>query len=301
MSNGLRKAGWRMWHRIKDYLLVLPAIALTGVLFFGGLIDGLFKSFGYFPAVGNLTFSLQAYQDVVTSPLFRDSLVLTIRVAILSTISATVLGVGAALALYFMARRTSARWLLRLFQLPLTIPHLAAGYFMILLLSQSGLLARFAYAFGWIDAPSEFPVVVNDRFGLGMILTYSWKEAPFIALLVYPVLARIHDNWLDAAKVYGATTTHYIWHILLPAIRPAVITASLIVFIYTLSSFEVPYLLGVTYPSTLPVYAFQLYTSGSFADRSEALVIMWLLTTAALVVGLVAYRFYRKSYERGWE
>jgi len=290
-----------MWHRIKRYSLVLPALLLTLLLFFGGLVDGLLKSFGYFPAVGATSFTLVAYQDVITSNTFLDSLSLTVRVALLSTVSATLLGVTVALALYSVQRRVKNSWLLRMIQLPLTIPHLAAGYFFILLLSQSGLLSRMGFALGWLETPAQFPVLVNDPFGLGMILTYSWKEAPFIALLVYPVLARIGDSWYEAAKIYGASTFQYIRFVLMPAIRPAILTASLIVFIYTLSSFEVPYLLGVTYPATLPVYAYQLYTSGSFSDRSEALVIMWLLTALALLVGIIAHRFYRKAYARGWE
>lgn len=290
-----------MWRRNKYALFVLPAFLLTITLFFGGLTDGLLKSFGYFPAIGQDTLRLSFYQQALAERAFQDSLFLTLRVALLSTIFASILGITLALVLYAFQLRSKLPWLLRLLQLPLTIPHLAAGYFMVLVFSQSGLMARLAYAVGWIDAPAEFPVIVNDAFGWGMVVTYAWKEAPFVALLVYPVLARIGSGWYDTARIYGARPWNYISTILLPAIRPALLTASLIVFVYTLTAFEVPYLLGVTYPATLPVYAYQLYTSGNFEDRSQALAIFWLLTVVTLLFGWIAYRFYRKSYDRGWE
>lgn len=290
-----------MWRRNKYALFVLPAFLLTITLFFGGLADGLLKSFGYFSAIGQNTLRLSFYQQALAERAFQDSLFLTLRVALFSTFFASILGITLALVLYAFQLRSKRPWLLRLLQLPLTIPHLAAGYFMVLVFSQSGLMARLAYAVGWIDAPAEFPVVVNDTFGFGMVVTYAWKEAPFVALLLYPVLARIGSGWYDTARIYGARHWNYISTVLLPAIRPALVTASLIVFVYTLTAFEVPYLLGVTYPATLPVYAYQLYTSGNFEDRSQALAIFWLLTMVTFLFGWIAYRFYRKSYDRGWE
>lgn len=290
-----------MWRKNKYALLVLPALLVTITLFFGGLADGLVKSFGYFPAIGQDTLRLSFYQEALAERAFQDSLFVTLRVALLSTLFSSILGSILALVLYAFQLRSKRPWFLRLLQLPLTIPHLAAGYFMVLVLSQSGLMARLAYAAGWIDSPAEFPVVVNDAFGFGMVVTYAWKEAPFVALLLYPVLARIGSGWYDTARIYGARPWSYIFTVLLPAIRPALVTASLIVFVYTLTAFEVPYLLGVTYPATLPVYAYQLYTSGNFEDRSQALAIFWMLTVVTFVFGLIAYRLYRKSYVRGWE
>ena len=49
---------------------------------------------------------------------------------------------------------------------------------------QSGLLARFGFALGWIGEPAEFPAVVQDRFGVSIIVAYVLKETPFIALMV---------------------------------------------------------------------------------------------------------------------
>lgn len=289
-----------MWPRTKGYLLVAPAVLLITLLFLGGLIDGLLKSFGYFPAIQQTSLSLDAYHTLIESSRFGVSLWITFRMALISTGLSILLGVSFALAIYYGKAKVSARFV-RFFQLPLTIPHLAAGYFMILLFSQTGFLSRILYAIGWIEGYENFPVLTNDRLGIGMILTYVWKEAPFVALLVYPVLARVGTSWQETARLYGASGWQFVRSVLLPAMRPAIVMAGLIVFVFTFTTFEVPYLLGVTYPATLPVYAYQLYTSGDFASRPEALAIMWMLTAVSLVAGTIAYCYYRKSYMRGWE
>lgn len=291
-----------MWQKSKPYLLVLPAVLVICVLFFGGLIDGLIKSFGYFPAIGMDTFTLSHYEETLRSSEFWTSFILTFRIALFSTVLAGIVGLTAAIWIYFAQQNAPGRLgITRLFQLPLTIPHLAAGYIMLLLLSQSGFISRIFYSLGLTDVIDEFPVLTNDHMGIGIILTYAWKEAPFVALLIYPVLARVHQSWRDTAKVYGASTLDFIRYILLPAVFPAFLMATFIVFVYTFSAFEVPYLLGVTYPNTLPVYAYQLYTSGDFAERPEALAVTWILTLITFLIGSVAYFFYRSSNQKGWE
>ena len=49
-----------MLRRSKPYLLVLPAVTVIVVLFFGGVLEGLAQSLGYFPALGQTTLSLSA-------------------------------------------------------------------------------------------------------------------------------------------------------------------------------------------------------------------------------------------------
>ena len=54
----------------------------------------------------------------------------------------------------------------------------------------SRLPARAAAAAGLIQAPADFPLLVNDRWSIGIILTYVWKEIPFITLMLLAVLHR---------------------------------------------------------------------------------------------------------------
>lgn len=294
-----------MLRKIKPYLLLLPAIIMIVLLFFGGLFDGLLKSLGYFPAMGETEVSLKAYSGLLQSEAFWDSFIVTVRIAALSSIVSAVLGAAVAVVL-FMMNETSKSGTLnlwnRLFQLPLTIPHLVGGYVIVLLFMQSGFLSKIMAAMGVIDQIPDFPVLVNDSFGWGIILTYAWKEAPFVALMLYPVLARIHRQWRDVSRVFGARNRDFIREIVFPAIMPAWTVAAFIVFVFTFSAFEVPFLLGVTYPSMLPVYSYQLYTSGTLTDRPEALAVNLILALLTVLLGLLAYYFSKRwNVWKGWE
>lgn len=294
-----------MLRKIKPYLLLFPAIITIVLLFFGGLFDGFLKSLGYFPAIGETEFSLKAYSSLLQSDAFWDSLIVTIRIAALSSAISAILGAIVAVALFMIQETSKSRALNfwnRLFQLPLTIPHLVGGYVIVLLFMQSGFLSKILAAIGVIDQIPDFPVLVNDSFGWGIILAYAWKEAPFVALMVYPVLARIHKQWRDVSRVYGAKNRDYIREIVVPAILPAWTVAAFIVFVFTFSAFEVPFLLGVTYPSMLPVYSYQLYSSGTLADRPEALAVNLVLALLTVLLGLIAYYFSKRwNVLKGWE
>ncbi|AIY05443.1 ABC transporter, permease protein [Planococcus sp. PAMC 21323] len=294
-----------MWQKNKPYLLLLPAVGTIVLLFFGGLFDGFLKSLGYFPALGQRDFNADAYRALFDSSEFWVSLGLTFRVALLSSFFAAILGAVLAISLFTLKESTngenSSIWQ-QLFQLPLTIPHLVGGYIMVLLFMQSGFLSRILTNLGIIDTIAEFPVLVNDSFGWGIIFTYAWKEAPFISLMIYPVLSRIHHSWRDVSRVFGANRWHYIREIVVPVMMPAWTIATFIVFVFTFSAFEVPFLLGVTYPSTLPVYSYQLYTSGTLTDRPEALAVNILLASFTVLLGVVVYAINKRwNAFKGWD
>lgn len=294
-----------MWRKSKPYLLLLPATGAIVLLFFGGLFDGLLKSLGYFPAIGEKQMSITAYGDLMGTESFWESLGLTVRVAAISSLLAGILGGVLAIALFMLSQSSKtkhSRLWQRLFQLPLTIPHLVAGYVIVLLFMQSGLLSKFLATVGIIDEITEFPVLVNDPFGWGIILAYTWKEVPFILLMVYPVLARIQNSWREVSRVYGAGNLSFIREIALPIMMPSWSIAVFIVFVFTFSAFEIPFLLGVTYPSMLPVYSFQLYTSGTLAERPEALAVNIILAAMTIVLGLIVYYFSKRwNITRGWQ
>ncbi|WP_416144783.1 hypothetical protein [Planococcus koreensis] len=111
---------------------------------------------------------LTAYTGLLRSSDFWESLVLTTRVAGLSSIIAAILGGIIAISLFMLsesAKSEAPRFWHRLFQLPLTIPHLVGGYIIVLLFMQSGFLSKILATAGVIDKISDFPVLVNDPFG----------------------------------------------------------------------------------------------------------------------------------------
>ena len=281
-----------MGGRLKIALLLAPALLVIGVLFAGGLFAAAVQSLGYMPAIGQTELSLDAYREVLTGEDFLDSLALTVYVAGASTGISTVLAVLAALAL----RGSSGRVSSVVFQLPITIPHLVAAVGIALVVSQTGLGARLAAALGLIGEPREFPALLYDRYSIGIILTYVWKEVPFIALVVLASLRGVAAELEDVARTLGAGAWQRFWYVVFPVISPAIVAASLIVFAFTFGAFEVPYLLGKTYPTILPVMAYNEYRDIDLAARPVAMAINVLI---AVVTAAFAAAYLRLARDLG--
>jgi putative spermidine/putrescine transport system permease protein len=294
-----------MWRKSKPYFMSLPAFTVIAVLFFGGLYEGLIQSLGYFPVAGQSWFSISAYTTILRSSDFWLSFGLTLRVSLISTMLAAVLGLVMSICLFLLSKTGPIRWIpfwRRWFQLPFVVPHLAGAYLIVLLFTQSGWMSRLAFHLGFIDKITDFPILVNEPFGIGVILAYTWKEAPFISLVLYPVLLRIHDSWHDAARVFGANSLKFVKEIILPLLMPAWFAASFIVFAFTFSAFEVPYLLGVTHPKMLPILAYERY-AGALTERPEAMAIGILLVMITALMGILAFRLGKRRLTasgRGW-
>jgi putative spermidine/putrescine transport system permease protein len=270
--------------------MLAPALLVIAGLFAGGLIEALAQSLGWFPALGMHELTLANYREVLSDPSFVNALLLTCYIAGSATLLSTVLAVGIAL----LFRRRVPRWLNAVFQLPITVPYLVAAIGIAMLVSQTGLIARVAAALGLVGAPRDFPPLVHDRFSLGIILTYVWKETPFIALVVLASLSGLTEELEQAARTLGANRRQCFRFVTLPRIAPAVVVASVTVFAFSFGAFETPYLLGRTYPQTLPVLAWNAYRSVDLAERPLAMAIAIVIACVTGVLALVYLKLARR-------
>lgn len=268
-------------------LLLSPAAVVIGVFFVGGVAQAVAQSFGYQPFLPGYHWSADAYRAIWHDPAVRGSLLITLRVSLLSTVIAAGLGVGGALAIRRLRRGRG--WVTGLFQVNLAVPHLVGALCMLLLLGQSGVLARLAHTAGLSGSPAAFPQLTGDRFGWGIVAEYAWKETPFVGIIALAALSRGVAELEDAARMLGATRWRRLRHATLPLLAPPVAAASVLVFAFAAGSYEVPYLLGRPYPATLPVVALQDYRDTDLSVRPQAMavaVVITLLTTVLVVAYL---------------
>lgn len=272
-------------HRIP--VMLSGSLLVVVVLFGGGMLFGIVQSLGYFPAIGLEDLTLDHYVDALTDRTFVRSLWLTFRIALTVTLGSVVLATGIALVLRFGF--PGSRIATLIFGIPLPVPHLVAASGLVLLVTQSGILSRAGAGIGWIDRPADFPVLVFDHPGIAIILTFLWKEVPFIGIVVLAVLKSIGPQYEEMARTLGAGAWQRFYHVLLPLIMPGVLSASVIVFAFTFTNYEVPLLLGVNSPTTLPVLAFRQYQDPDLGLRPQALATSIILAVIALMI-LIAYR-----------
>ena len=264
-------------------LLLAPASLVLLGLFSGGVFLAVVQSTGFFAPIGEHAFTLTHYSAMLPNREFQLSLFLTITVAAISTVLSAAAGVGLALSV----RRLAGRWPLlnALVQVPIAVPHIVMAVLLLNVISQSGLVARIAYAAGLLATPNEFPVLVNDRYSIGIVAAYVLKESPFIAVVALAMLARIGGEYEALAATLGASRWQRFRYVTFPMLAPAVVSSSVIVFAFIFGAFEVPFLLGRPYPSMLGVVAQRRFTSIDLTERPDAIALSVLMSiiTAACV------------------
>ena len=268
-------------------LMLAPAVLVLSGLFAFGLFLGAARSFGYSPYRDDNVVTWDHYQTVIQNDRFVSSLILTFQIALISTFLSMIIAV--AIALVLRKRFRGSGFSTFVFQVPLPVPHLVAASSMLLLFTQSGILSRVLVAIGLTETPSDFPVLVFDRWGISIILSYLWKEVPFIGLVVLAVLKGIGPQFEELAMSLGASKWQRFRYVLLPLIMPGLLSSSIIIFAFAFSNYEIPLLLGVPDPAVLPVFSFRLFNDPDIALRPQAMASSMVLAVSALLF-LILYR-----------
>jgi putative spermidine/putrescine transport system permease protein len=182
-----------------------------------------------------------------------------------------------------------------LIQLPLPVPHLAVAVLAILFLSQSGVFSRLLFNLGAIEMQSEFPKLVYDRFGIGLIAVYLWKEIPFLALVMLSVMSSVGKNYELVAQSLGANRFQQIYFVMLPLVWHGSLTSLVIAFVFIVGAFEVPLIVGQTYPPMLSVLAHQRFNAANLDLKAESFAISTLISGAILATALLYQHISKKE------
>ncbi|MFP5307966.1 MAG: hypothetical protein ACLGIR_00110 [Actinomycetes bacterium] len=268
----MNRDGWRGLA-----VAVMPVVVLFGGALLGALRTSLQPAPG--PVFGAVDAS--AWGDVLGDPAFRDALVFTGRLTLVSTVLSAVLAVGAAALL---RRRPAVQ---AVFSLPVLVPHLLAAVLAALWLGAGGLVDR---------ALGELPVVlVRDRAGWGIVLVYLFKEVPFLTLLVLSTWGPATEDRAEAAATLGAGRAARLRFVVWPAIRAPLLLGSVIVAAYVFGSFEVPLVVGPSHPPTLATYALDATRTASLVGQARASAALLVAAGVSLGVAVVALAGVRRE------
>ncbi|RWZ52283.1 sugar ABC transporter permease [Halobacillus fulvus] len=270
------------WSSNKSWLLFLPAVLFL-ILPLYGLAAAISQSF---QQQGEWT--LSAYQQLFQSDRFLSAVGFSLEVAFLSSLLSLLIGLLFTRSFYpYLASHTPRL----IVWMPMLFPHFVWGYMVILLLSETGVLAQVFTLLGGDD----FPTLTQDSRGIGIILTYVWKEVPFVILMLLPVYATIKPEYYDLVKTLGGGAWSQFKQVEWPHLLPVMIETFLIVFAFTISAYEVPALLGTTFPEMLSVLSYNWFYGSSWDDRSLAFAAMVLLSLFILILTFIGYIYMNKK------
>lgn len=260
----------------------MPVIIVLLSLFVSGILMGLAQSLGYFPVVGLKEVTLKYYKEVLTDKGFLSSLKFSLYISFISSIMAVIVGT---LLAYLIVKNKHRKGIEEIiYKLPIIVPHSVAALLVYNVLSQSGVLSRILYNLRLIGDQSQFPTLLFDKKGMGIIIAYLWKEIPFIAMVVYTILSNINDKLEEVALNLGANRRQVFLYVLLPLIMPSIASSFIIIFAFSFGAFEIPYLLGPTNPKALPVKAYVEYINPDLTNRPYSMVINMTLTFVSFVL-----------------
>jgi putrescine transport system permease protein len=173
---------------------------------------------------------------VVTDPLYRAALLLTLKVAGLSTLVCLLAGYPMALAIAQSGERRRALLLL-LVMLPFWTGFLMRINAWIGLLQDDGWINTVLAAFG--VAPLRL-LYTDAAMYVGIVYTYL----PFMVLPLYARLSQLDPALLEAAADLGAPPWRAFLRITLPLSLPGVWAGAVLVFIPAVGEYVIPELLG---------------------------------------------------------
>ena len=285
--------------RITPYLLLVPFLLIMCVIFVGGMVQAVVQSVGYLPAFGMDEVTLDHYRRVLADFRFLSSVRYTFHVALTSSLSSVIFGVLAAFLVHKARRGNKISFVL--FRIPIIIPHLVVIIMIFHIFFQTGIVSRFAYSFGLIDSAHDFPLLIFDRHGIGIMLVYLYKQVPFVALMVFTILRNLDGKYVQIAENLGAGRRLILTRITLPLLAPTILSAFLITFAFGFGAFEVPFLLRSPARATLPILTFIDYRSPVLADRPAAMAISVIISALSLFMVWIYTRLLRFFTKRGME
>lgn len=206
-------------------------------------------------------FSVRWYGTALANPHVIDALLVSLRVAALTTLLSIAIGVPAGIALARHAGRWQAPFI-GLLTIVLLTPELVAA---------TGLLV-------WLD-------VLRIKSGmLRLIIAHSLFDIALVALIVRARLQHAAASLEAAAADLGATPLRAFWDVTVPTLLPAILAAALLSFSFSLDNVVLSMFLQRPGSSTLPLQILSSVRTGLSGQVAAIVTLMLAVNLAALAV-----------------
>lgn len=201
-----------------------------------------------------------------------SALLLTLKVASLSTVILLILGIP--LAWWLARTRSRFRGFVNaLVAMPLVLPPTVLGFYLLVVLGPNGPIGQATEALG-------FGILAFTFWGLviGSVL-YS---LPFVVQPLQTAFEGVGDRPLEVAATLRASPLDTFFSVVLPLARPGLITATILGFAHTVGEFGVVLMVGGNIPEETRMISVQIYNHVEALEYTNA---------HALSAGLLGFSF----------
>ncbi len=226
-------------------------------------------------------FTLQWYRDLFHDKLVLDSLYVTLALAVLSAIIATVIGTAAAVGIHAMKKRPK-QIMLTANNIPMVNPDIITGVsFMLLFVVVINLVTVF------LDWLREMGWNINANISLGfatLLIAHISFNIPYVILSVMPKLRQLNKHLYEAAMDLGASPFRAFYKVILPEIMPGVTAGLMIAFTMSIDDFVISYFTSGTEVQTLPVTIYAMTRKRISPEINALSTLMFLAVLLLLIV-----------------
>ncbi|MFT7351755.1 MAG: putative spermidine/putrescine transport system permease protein [Flavobacterium sp.] len=174
--------------------------------------------------------------------------------------------------------------------LPLCFPAIVVTFFSYQFLAQSGFLSRLFYNLHITNSIKNFPVLINDAFGIGIIFTMVILITPFFILLFRQLyIAEKINSLSNLGATLGATNWQILTKITIPILIKKSIVSIVLFVVFVMSSYEVPLLLGRQNPQMISVLIIQKVQRFNLLDIPQGYAMSIVYVILIIVLLLILY------------
>lgn len=257
MADSIRRPGFglRAWAVLVAVWLAAPALIIVPLGFTKA------QSFQFPPK----EWSLRWYQRFFTEPAWIDSLLDSLRIAVVVMVVATVLGSAAAYALN-RSRIPGKNVVSAAILAPMIVP-------------------------GIVTAVAILGVFLRWRLNgtlVGFVAAHTVLALPFVFVAVTASLSSFDRRLERASMSLGATPWSTLRHVTLPLILPGVLSGAVFAFVTSLDEVVIALYLQTPHLRTLPVQMFNSVTIDVDPTIASASTLILLVTTALILLPQLA-------------
>ena len=178
--------------------------------------------------------------------------------------------------------------------LPLTIPPIVVAFVIFQLYSGSGLFSRILNNVGIISSAQQFPVLVQDPYGIGIILAHVFIAFPFFFLVLLNLYK--HEKLEEFKRValsLGSDISTIRFKVQLPILMKGLFPLLILYIIFFMGAYDIPLILGQSSPlmiSPLILEKLQRFNLGDIPVAYSMAVLYAVICIVTVSYLLLIYR-----------
>lgn len=218
-------------------------------------------------------------------------LLISVKVAFLSTVLAAVFGIG--LSYVAMKLRRLRGVVDVVLTLPLVLPPTVVGFFLLMVFGKNGVLGKFLYEIG-------LPFIFSLRGAVAAAFVVSF---PLVYRAVRSTMEQMDKQMVDAARTLGISESKILFHVILPNCRSGILAGIILAFARGMGEFGATMMVAGNIPQKTQTMALAVYTAVQSGNRQQAYfwsVCIVLLSVVAMTVILLLERKTKIREEDGF-